>query len=123
MRNRFLQVAAVAVVVGMAALWVVRQGPSRFGGWRELTRPAAPVTVPDGRPTYAAGCERVKADGAVWDALDGVRYRVAMVDTHGDGSVRVFVNGVYVAWADDPAALVTACAPAPLARAIEAAQP
>lgn len=123
MRNRFTQAAAVAVTVAALALWVANVGAGRFGGWRELHRPAAPVTVPDGRPTYAAGCENVRADGPVWDALDGARHRVGMVDAVGDGSVWVFVDGVYVAWADDPAALVTACAPAALARAIEAAQP
>lgn len=123
MRHTMVRRAAMAATVAALALWVAQLGAGRFGGWRELHRPAAAVTVPDGRPTYAAGCEDVRADGAVWDALDGARHRVGMVDAVGDGSVFVFVDGVYVAWADDPAAMVTACAPAPLARAIEAAQP
>jgi hypothetical protein len=79
--------------------------------------------VRDGRPTYAAGCVDVRADGEVWENLNGARYLVRTVDAVGDGSVWVFVNGVFVAWPDDPAALVTACAPAELAAAIGEAQP
>ena len=79
--------------------------------------------VRDGRPTYAAGCVDVRADGEVWANLDSVRHRVRMVDAVGDGSVFVFVDGVYVAWSDGPDDLVTACAPPRLADAIGAAQP
>ena len=123
MRARKLLAAAVAVagVAAYAAAVVPVRWADEPGEARAVL--AMDDAMRDRRPTYAAGCTDVKADGETWSALDSVRYRVRTVDAVGDGSVWVFVNGTFVAWADGPDDLVTACAPSAIAAAIGEAQP
>jgi hypothetical protein len=109
-----------AVIVFAAMVLPVRWNDEPGEGRATL---AIGEAVRDGRPTYAAGCVDVRADGETWRNLSGARYLVRTVDAVGDGSVWVFVNGTFVAWSDGPDDLVTACAPAELAAAIGEAQP